>query len=377
MRFADTIDYIARYTAELLKMKAQGKSNGEMLAYLHTRRIQANLGDIAEFWKYQEQQQKQQQSGQQRQERQARSKGGTESEVEKANTPNGEEHPQERLPMASGGLTALRHCPELFRMRAEGKKTEELLCYLQSIGVHTTFSELLRTMNLYREWLAEKEKERAEQNTKMPGGNVSAAPESKTNERENENTGDIGSKGGCKNTDGLVPSKRSEDGAAKLMTRFERILDQKFDDYDFGTDRSSANLKDINLMIRTVISYEKDQARQEYRKELLKIKKADLELRAKQAEARQKAADNNGSADDFDNTEDIAHLRKESFRDVDEYLASGEVDDKIVEAKRKAKAAGAQVEEYVPPPLGTGLWTKPAKPGPTAAGTAPAINPSG
>jgi hypothetical protein len=56
IRFADTIDYIARYTAELLKMKAQGKSNGEMLAYLHTRRIQANLGDIAEFWKYQEQQ---------------------------------------------------------------------------------------------------------------------------------------------------------------------------------------------------------------------------------------------------------------------------------------------------------------------------------
>ena len=161
------------------------------------------------------------------------------------------------------------------------------------------------------------------------------------------------------------------------MTRFERILDQKFDDYDFGTDRSSANLKDINMMIRTVISYEKDQARQEYRKELLKIKKADLELRAKQSKARQKAADNNGSADDFDNTEDIARLRKESFRDVDEYLASGEVDDKIVEAKRKAKAAGAQVEEYVPPPLGTGLWTKPAKPGPTAAGTAPAINPSG
>ena len=112
----------------------------------------------------------------------------------------------------------------------------------------------------------------------------------------------------------------------------------------------------------------------------MKIKKADLELRAKKAahaEASQKAADNNSSADDFDNTEDIARLRKESFRDVDEYLASGEVDDKIVEAKRKAKAAGAQVEEYVPPPLGTGLWSKPAKPGPTAAGTSPAINPSG
>jgi hypothetical protein len=42
------------------------------------------------------------------------------------------------------------------------------------------------------------------------------------------------------------------------------------------------------------------------------------------------------------------------------YLASGEVDDKIVEAKRKAKEAGAEVEEYVPPPLGTGLWNKPA-----------------
>jgi hypothetical protein len=273
-------------------------------------------------------------------------------------------------------------------MRAEGKKTEDLLCYLQSIGVHTTFSELLRTMNLYREWLAEKEKERAEQNTNMPGDDVSPDPELSENQGEGapeqeEEKQDHATEGedrptmANKTEDGLVASKRSEDGAARLMARFERILDQKFDDYDFGTDRSSANLKDINMMIRTVISYEKDQARQEYRKELLKIKKADLELRAKQAKAPQKAADKNGSADDFDNTEDIAHMRKESFRDVDEYLASGEVDDKIVEAKRKAKAAGAQVEEYVPPPLGTGLWTKPAKPGPTAAGTAPAINPSG
>jgi hypothetical protein len=270
----------------------------------------------------------------------------------------------------SGGLTA-QHCADLFRMRAEGKKTEDLLAYLQSIGVQTTFYELLRTMNIYREWLAEKEKERAEQNAKMPGDDASVAPELSENQGEASPEQEEEGERQDQEIEGEDrPPVASENASAarssgivRLMTRFERILDQKFDDYDFGKDRSSANLKDINMMMRTVMSYEKDQARQEYRKELLKIKKADLELRAKkaaQAEARQKAADNNGYTEDFDNTEDIARMRKESFRDVDEYLASGEADDKIVEAKRKAKAAGAKVEEYVPPPLGTGLWTKPA-----------------
>jgi hypothetical protein len=52
-------------------------------------------------------------------------------------------------------------------------------------------------------------------------------------------------------------------------------------------------------------------------------------------------------------------MRREYFRDVDTLLASGIPDAMIVEAKRKAKEAGAEVEEYVPPPLGTGLWSKP------------------
>jgi hypothetical protein len=357
-KLADTIDYIGRYTAHLLRMKAQGKSNGEMLSYLHTRGIQANLGDIAEFWQGMElkkQKQQQQQSGQQKQEQQQNQHrhGGP----------------------SQNASVILQHCPELFQMRAEGKKTEDLLSYLQSIGVHTTFGELLRTMNLYREWLAEKAKERAEQNTRSTphachhdgtcgSAQKEAAPENEEAETQGQEIdGEDHPPMAGKIEGELAASKCSEGGAAKLMARFERILDQKFDDYDFGTDRSPANLKDINMMMRTVMSYEKDQARQEYRKELLKIKKADQEIRAKkakQAEARQKAADNNSNAEDFDNTEDIAHMRKESFREVDEYLASGEVDDKIVEAKRKAKAAGAKVEEYVPPPLGTGLWSKPA-----------------
>jgi hypothetical protein len=42
IKMADTPDYIALYTADLLRMRAQGKTNSEMLFWLRTKRVDAN-----------------------------------------------------------------------------------------------------------------------------------------------------------------------------------------------------------------------------------------------------------------------------------------------------------------------------------------------
>ncbi|HWY31066.1 MAG TPA: hypothetical protein VNX46_09945, partial [Candidatus Acidoferrum sp.] len=63
---------------------------------------------------------------------------------------------------------------------------------------------------------------------------------------------------------------------------------------------------------------------------------------------------------DFDNTAIIELMRRAMFKDVDALLASGLVDELLVTVLNKPKADGSQVQNYVPPPLGTGLWSKPA-----------------
>jgi hypothetical protein len=127
--------------------------------------------------------------------------------------------------------------------------------------------------------------------------------------------------------------------------------------------------------------YKTSLERREERLALLKIKTEEHELKKSKAaaaasqeeeEAKETAATpaQKQAPKDFDNTAHLKQLRHAAFWDIDATLASGLVDEWIVAAKNKAKATGAQVEEYVPPPLGTGLWSKPAPvPGPGVPST--------
>ena len=109
MEFADTPDYIALRTADMLRMRAQGKSNDQMMFWLRTHGVDANLEDVDTWWQNYDKKQKEKQ--QHRPAVAAPDSARNPNPHESASSAKNRSLPAEKecLPMASGGLTTPVH----------------------------------------------------------------------------------------------------------------------------------------------------------------------------------------------------------------------------------------------------------------------------
>jgi hypothetical protein len=410
IKMADTPDYIGLYIADLVQMRAQGKSHGEMLSWLRTKRVDANLGDVVAFWQDYDKKQKEQHPQ-------------PETTVSKgvSTTSNGEEGPP---PLnASGGLTAAPEVPmlwdyilDLVTLRGVGKSDDEILDWLvKTKRLYTCAKEIANALDYFEKCqeeiqedfeqtmvrdLDEERDQAQDQEQEKAQGDDGSRPESgaAVNQEPNENSGDTQKPNQPADeehppmasgspTAGGNGSRRPHTPAdfdiSAIMDRYKVVVDKQVAKDEVTANLDPESRRITQRMISTLIMYKHSLERREERMMALKIKTEELELKKSKAAAAasQEEEEANETAPtatpaqkkapkDFDNTALIELMRRVYFKDVDALLASGLVDELIVAAKNKAKAAGAQVEEYVPPPLGTGLWSKPAP------ASAPAVSPT-
>jgi hypothetical protein len=438
IKMADTPDYIGLYTADLLRMRAQGKSDGEMLSWLRSKRVDANLGEVVAFWQDYDKKQRDQHP----QPETTASKGASSpsngptpglagnpepnestSDTEKPKQPTEEKC----RPMAGGGLTAevpmlWDYVLDLVTLRGIGKSDSEILDWLgKTKRLYTCAKEIANALEYFekcqeeiqedfeqsmvRELDEERDQPHEENFPPTASGGFTAGiapsgsttetagtiPGAESNPEPKENPGDTEKPkqsaeencppdGPC----GIAPGRRPH-------TAIDFDISAIMDDYKVvvarqaAKDKATENLsperdKITQRMIHTLMIYKISLERREERLMALKIKTEELELKKSKAVAAvsQEEEETNETAatatpaqkkapKDFDNTALIELMRRVYFKDVDALLASGLVDDLLVSVLNKPKAGGAPGQNYVPPPLGTGLWSKPS---PTASPTA-------
>jgi hypothetical protein len=463
IKMADTPDYMGLYIADLLRMKAQGKSHGEMLSWLRAHGVEADMGEIAAFWQDYDKKQK-------KQPRQPETTAGKVVPATSTSpTPGSARNPEPNenadvapigtttetvsnqselekkdqhgfIPSACQAEAAAKaeaksgdgrpYAPELpmlwdcvldlVALRGVGKTDAEILAYLgTSRRLYTCAKEIANAIDYYEkcqeeiiedfehgmerdldeehDQLRDLEKEKSDQdgsiasacraeasakaetNNENPGGDTE-----KPNQPAEEKGPPMASGGPTAAAPGRRPHTPADFDISAIMDDYKVVVARQA-----AKDKATENLaperdKVTQGMIRTLMIYKRSLERREERMMALKIKTEEHELKKSKAaaasqeqeEAKETAGPSQKKAPkDFDNTAHIQLLRHAAFWDVDAILASGLVDEWIVAVENKSKAMGAQVQGYIPPPLGTGLWSKPApvpEPGVPSAHAAPA-----